>query len=147
DLQGGTILVYKIRPDADRHAPLNLDELTTALKKRLDPDGLKSYQIRALAGDEVEIIMPRSDERDVDDVKRRISIVGQLKFRIVADRRKHSDEIQMAEKQWPESSTTPHLLIGRDQTVLAEFVPFGKWVPAVDKEVIDLGKAVDWSKK
>src|SRR5437763_14379847 len=47
DLQGGTILVYKVRPDAERHG-INMDELTTALKKRLDPDGLKSYQIRSL---------------------------------------------------------------------------------------------------
>jgi SecD/SecF fusion protein len=146
DLQGGTILVYKIRPDAEHHGPLNMDELTTALKKRLDPDGLKSYQIRGLGGDEVEIIMPRSDERDVDDVKRRISTVGQLKFRIVADRRKHNEPMSMAERQWPENSNAKRLLIGRENTILAEFVPYGKWVPAIEKEIVDQGKAVDWSK-
>src|SRR5829696_3203697 len=95
DLQGGTILVYKVRSDVNT-SNLDMEELTTALKKRLDPDGLKSYQIRGLGGDEVEIIMPRSDLSDVDDVKRRISTVGQLKFRIIADRRRHPNEIAMA---------------------------------------------------
>jgi len=145
DLQGGTILVYKIRPDAEQHG-INMDELTTALKKRLDPDGLKSYQIRGLGSDEVEIIMPRSDERDVDDVKRRISTVGQLKFRIIADRRKHANEIALAERRWPANSTNKVLLIGDEKTTLAEFVPYGKWAPAVEKEIIDMGKAVDWTK-
>jgi SecD/SecF fusion protein len=145
DLQGGTILVYKIRSDVERIG-LDLDELTSALKRRLDPEGLKSYQIRVLGGDEVEIIMPRSDERDVDDVKRRISTVGQLKFRIVADRRKHAAEISLAERQWPENTTAKRLLIGDDKTTVAEFVPYGKWVPAVEQEVIEQGKAVDWNK-
>ena len=145
DLAGGTILEYKVKEDPDRRgAGIDMSELTSALKKRLDPSGLKNYVIRGLGADHSEIIMPRADMSDVDLVKRTISTVGQLKFRIVADRRKHSIEIDMARTQWDASRAKR---IGKDEVVLAEFVPYGVYKPTANEEFKKQGEKLAWPEK
>jgi preprotein translocase subunit SecD len=62
DLVGGTILVYevdltKVQGGKNNYKP---DEMTTALKRRVDPNDLLNVTIRALPGDppRVEVILP-----------------------------------------------------------------------------------------
>lgn len=132
DLKGGTILIYKITED-EGGSVLKMDELIAALKRRLDPSGLQNYVIRPLGSDQVEIIMPDAVSGDVDLVKRRISTVGDLQFRIVAQRKRHGAFMEMAEQQWPENKK----VVGtgpEGETVLATFVPYGIWLPIVDNE-------------
>jgi SecD/SecF fusion protein len=133
DLSGGTILIYRVQNPAN----VNLEEMLPALKERLDPAGLKNYVIRPLGNDRIEIVMPKAEIDEVENVKLRISTVGQLDFRIVADRRKHGVVIESAEEYWDQK----RLQVGKE----AFFVPYGVWEPVLkagtsaDKELVDKG--------
>src|SRR3954463_5448011 len=89
DLSGGTILVYEAVKE-NLSSNFNLDELISALKHRVDPSGIKEIPIRKIGSNRLEIILP-ADE-DVDEVKRLLTDVGALDFRILANR-KHDQAI------------------------------------------------------
>lgn len=89
DLSGGTILVYEANKE-NLNASFNMDELISALKHRVDPDGIKEIPIRKIGSNRLEIILP-ADE-DVDEVKRLLTDVGALEFRILANR-KHDGQV------------------------------------------------------
>lgn len=119
DLSGGTILVYEVDRE-NQVEDFNMDNLVNSLKERLDPKGMFNYSIRALGVNQVEIIMPRAHEEDVDRVKQLISTVGQLQFMMVANRRFHDSVMDIASGQWPAKRR-----IGES----AEFIRFGVWLP------------------
>jgi SecD/SecF fusion protein len=134
DLTGGTILVYRVQdPSA-----VNINEMMPAIKNRLDPAGLKNFVIRPLGNDRIEIVMPEAKPEEVKDIKYRVSTVGQLEFRIVADRRRHSTELDMGANAWEQKE----LRKGK-----AFFIPYGVWVPIpkvgpnADPELIEKAKA------
>lgn len=136
DLSGGTILIYQVGEGTEGEVAPNVEKLLPALKERLDPAGLFNYIIRGLGTDRIEIVMPRAINEDVDRVKRLISTVGQLQFKIVANRKKHSDLIDRAEINWPNK------LVGKEGV----FVRFGAWVPmdttlAANQELVEKAKA------
>ena len=58
--------------------------MISAIKRRVDPSGTKEVTIRRY-GDSIEIIIPRAGPDDLEYIKRRITDLGQLEFRIVAD--------------------------------------------------------------
>ena len=90
DLNGGTILHYKnMTQDVDSN------ELAAALKKRIDPDGMANVTIRTLGvnKDQIEIIVPNTDESQVDMLKQRIGKIGSLEFRITANTYDNKDVI------------------------------------------------------
>jgi SecD/SecF fusion protein len=89
DLSGGTILVYKVQPRSGSRA-YTMDDLISALKKRADPTGVKEIPIRKIGGDRIEIILPRASDAEVEEVKRKLTDVGALEFRILANR-KHNE--------------------------------------------------------
>ncbi len=108
DLAGGVTLIYELQdaPTAVQNAqqqPQNSNssnnlnqqmksggrqfsfgDLIGALKKRLDPDGTKEITIREY-GPAVEIIIPSVGEDEMEFVKQKITDLGKLEFRIVAD--------------------------------------------------------------
>jgi SecD/SecF fusion protein len=105
DLAGGITLVYELAEtpqattdesagspstgDADGQVrsagrQFQLAELVGALKLRLDPDGTKEITIREY-GPAIEIIIPQTGPDEMEFVKRRITDLGQLEFRITAD--------------------------------------------------------------
>jgi len=104
DLAGGITLVYELAEvpaeakaeEAARRAEngdkqiraggreFSVRELIGALKKRLDPDGTKEITIREY-GPAIEIIIPQTGPDEMEYVKRRITDLGQLEFRITAD--------------------------------------------------------------
>ena len=82
DLSGGTILVY----EAENLPPgFNMDELIAALKKRADPNGIKEIPIRNIGGNRIEIILPLASNEEVEEVKKMLTDVGSLEFRILAN--------------------------------------------------------------
>ena len=81
DLSGGTILVYKVK-DENLSANFNMNELISALKNRVDPQGTLEIPIRKIGTNRLEIILPASEE--VENVKRMLTNVGALEFRILA---------------------------------------------------------------
>ncbi|MFO0946309.1 MAG: protein translocase subunit SecD [Planctomycetota bacterium] len=118
DLSGGTILIYNAGGQGEKSS-IDVEKLLPALKERLDPAGLFNYVIRPLDNNRIEIVMPRAITEDVERVKRLISTVGQLQFKIVANRKKHLDLIERAEINWPNK------LVGKEGV----FVRYGKWTP------------------
>ncbi len=105
DLAGGITLVYELADAPSDSAAgrmatrssngdggqirsggreFSVAELIGALKKRLDPDGTKEITIREY-GPAIEIIIPQTGPDEMEFVKRRITDLGQLEFRITAD--------------------------------------------------------------
>jgi SecD/SecF fusion protein len=82
DLSGGTILVYEAE---NLPAGFNMDELIAALKKRADPEGVKEIPIRKIGGNRIEIILPQASNEEVEEVKKMLTDVGSLEFRILAN--------------------------------------------------------------
>ncbi len=87
DLSGGTILVYEVKADPNNAGKVNLDDLIAALKRRLNPEGVLDIPIRKLGNNRIEIIYPKATAEDVEEVKRKITNVGSLEFRILANER------------------------------------------------------------
>src|SRR4051812_4951966 len=93
DLSGGTILVYEASKE-NLSASFNMNDLISALKHRIDPQGIKEIPIRMIGGNRLEIILP-ADE-DVDEVKRLLTDVGALKFRILSNRKHDQGAVDRA---------------------------------------------------
>jgi SecD/SecF fusion protein len=92
DLSGGTILVYEV----DRKnvpSGFNMDDLISALKKRADPEGVKEIPIRNVGPDRIEIILPQATPEEVEEVKKMLTDVGMLEFRILANRKHTPDDV------------------------------------------------------
>ena len=87
DLSGGTILVYGVKKDATSSSNANLDELIAALKRRINPQGVEDIAIRKVGNDRIEIVLPKKSTDEVDDIKRKLTNVGSLEFRILANHR------------------------------------------------------------
>ena len=106
DLAGGITIIYELqdapktvattdpKQNADPgSAPvlksggteLTMDKLIGGLKRRLDPDGTKEISIRPYGSGAVEIIIPEVSPVEMEFVKDKITKLGQLEFRIVAD--------------------------------------------------------------
>jgi SecD/SecF fusion protein len=95
DLSGGTILVYEVVRE-NLPPQFDIDELITALKKRADPEGVKEIPIRNIGGNRIEIILPQSSNEDVEEVKKMLTDVGSLEFRILANQKDDKDAITRA---------------------------------------------------
>ncbi len=83
DLSGGTILVYEVKRGSS--TDFKMDDLIASLKRRVNPEGIQDIPIRKVGGNRVEVILPQADANKVDDIKRMITDVGQLEFRILAN--------------------------------------------------------------
>ena len=102
DLAGGITLIYELQDapkvtqtsaQQQKGVPqqvksggreFSVNELIGSLKRRLDPDGTKEITIREY-GPAVEIIIPQVGQDEMEFVKQKITALGQLEFRIVAD--------------------------------------------------------------
>lgn len=95
DLSGGTILVYEVSRDS-LSSGFNMDELIAALKQRADPQGVRETPIRKVGGNRIEIILPKASPEEVEEVKKMLTDVGSLEFRILANRKHDSEAIARA---------------------------------------------------
>jgi SecD/SecF fusion protein len=95
DLSGGTILVYEVDRQNQSRA-VNMSELIAALKKRADPEGVKEIPIRQIGGGRLEIILPQASPEDVEEIKKMLTDVGSLEFRILANRKHDLDKFSAA---------------------------------------------------
>jgi SecD/SecF fusion protein len=111
DLAGGTILVYEInlerkknREDVARAAgqtvePIDMNALAAQIKRRIDPTDIKNVTVRPIGDTRFEIILPfpspfanpssgqkeNLTAEEIQEVKRLISQMGVLEFRILAN--------------------------------------------------------------
>jgi len=95
DLRGGYVVIFEVQqPDPDRAVPM--DRLVAAIKKRVDPSGVKEISIRPYGENRIEIIIPEVDEEERQRIEQRISRAGTLEFRIIANQQDHADLIEQA---------------------------------------------------
>ena len=96
DLSGGTILVYEVNSTGTAAGSVNLGELITALKRRINPEGVEDIAIRQVGNNRIEIVLPKKSADEVEEVKRKITNVGSLEFRILANHKHDSGVIDRA---------------------------------------------------
>jgi SecD/SecF fusion protein len=109
DLSGGTILVYEV--DAARQKTnIDIDELISAIKRRINPDGMKDIMIRPIGSNRVEVIYPEATSEDVENTKRSITDQGLLQFRILATLKHEklllADAMKENFREWPNKKTS-----------------------------------------
>ncbi len=112
DLVGGTDLEYEIDTSRWKNEtpPEDYDasKLAAKLKQRIDPADLKNVTIRPIGKTRIEIILPfgggsrgktkNFTQNDVDQVKERISQVGNLRFTILANNRDDEEAFAATEQ-------------------------------------------------
>src|SRR4051794_36015535 len=103
DLSGGTILVYQVKESSQ--SDYKLDDLIAALKRRVNPEGVVDVPIRKVGSNRIEIILPEATPEEVEDVKSKLTTVGSLEFRILANK-KH-DEAAISRAMQPKGLTNP----------------------------------------
>lgn len=145
DLAGGITLVYEVAntqkaattDTKDGKTPVTTDvksenrgrkgqpefsitDLISALKERVDPTGTREVTVRAY-GNAVEIIIPKQAQDELEFIKRRITDVGQLEFRITADPKYKKDQpiIELAKLAPPAQKE-----IYQGETPVAEWVAY-----------------------
>ena len=99
DLSGGSILVYEVDEQSKEPGTIvDMDKLVQAVTKRVNPGGVKEVTIRPYGVNQIEIIIPKADEAELDRIKNKISSTGLLEFRITANERDHANLIELAKK-------------------------------------------------
>lgn len=96
DLVGGFTLNYRIDRTKTDNAHVNMEELVAAITKRVNPGGTKEVVVRPYGGDEIEIIIPDATQEELASIKRTITSLGALEFRITANDRDHASIIAQA---------------------------------------------------
>jgi SecD/SecF fusion protein len=96
DLSGGTILVYAVNTSAVGAGNFKIDELITALKRRINPEGVLDIPIRNIGTSRIEVILPKATSEKVEEVKRKMTNVGSLEFRILANHKTDASAIERA---------------------------------------------------
>ena len=107
DLEGGDILVYEVDRETLKEQGTQAltqgvrNRLIEAISNRINPSGTKEIIVRQYGDWQIEIIIPKVDRREVEQIKKLISTAGSLEFRIVAKRNHapHEYVINLAETQ------------------------------------------------
>jgi protein-export membrane protein SecD len=132
DLSGGVILVYEVD---EKETEVDMDALVTALKRRINPSGVKEVVIRQYGDRQVEIIIPEVQSDEIEYLKMLITKSGALKFRIMAEKDIDDQRLfQLAQKQ--EEDARENGLDPSDQVYDGEEL-IGEWVRVAKVEGSD----------
>ena len=132
DLSGGVILVYEVD---EKETEVDMDALVTALKRRINPSGVKEVVIRQYGDRQVEIIIPEVQSDEIEYLKMLITKSGALKFRIMAEKAIDDQRLfQLAQKQ--EEDARENGLDPSDQVYDGEEL-IGEWVRVAKVEGSD----------
>ncbi|MBN1396145.1 MAG: protein translocase subunit SecD [Pirellulales bacterium] len=97
DLSGGAYLVYQVDPAQKMPGKsVDMDELIRAVKRRVDPSGVKEINIIKYGNEQIEVTIPEVEEEEVERIKSLITTTGNLQFRILANTRRHKDLVERA---------------------------------------------------
>ena len=102
---------------------VDMDNLIAAIKRRVNPSGVKEITIREAGVGQIEIIVPEVDETEVERLKRIINDIGTLEFRIMANERDHGPQIQRAQR--PENANK-YKIYDDERNLVAWWVPVSK---------------------
>jgi SecD/SecF fusion protein len=127
DLSGGVILIYEVEQEDFKE----MDKLVSAVGRRVNPGGIKEVTVRPYGEREIEIIIPKADEGELERTKKIIAQQGQLEFRIVADDRYDKPTMDLARE--PRFKKPKSIVYDTDKND-----PEAKWVPVVPDEGVRL---------
>ena len=134
DKVGGTRLVYEV-DQMNAPASWEMDKLVRVLTLRLDPAGNAGVKVRALGDNRVEILIPKIDDPvRLSAIKERITIVGLLEFRIIANERHDAFAIRQA-RQMLEDNEEPAAPSYYEWVELADPGSFGPQGRSPDESV------------
>ncbi len=119
DLAGGITLVYELAPSSGNEVPIGT--LIDALKQRVDPTSTREVTIRQRGSNAVEIIIPKTGADALQYVKRTITEMGQLEFRITAEPNR-ADKKDVIEKAKTLTAGQKDVMIGGQKK--AEWVTY-----------------------
>jgi SecD/SecF fusion protein len=111
DLKGGTTFIAQVVKEGDE--TIELDQVITQLKSRIDPSGVYEIVLRPLGSDKIEIIIPDVDNEEAERIWKRVTKTGLLQFMIVSDSSfpKH----RLAQKAAKEQAAKPLPNMRRDE--------------------------------
>ncbi|GAX59766.1 preprotein translocase subunit D [Candidatus Scalindua japonica] len=84
DLRGGSELLYKIKVDESEKRSGLTDEIIALLEKRIDPQGVLEYRLQQQGMRRILIQVPGATQSDIESLKKRITRLGKLEFRLAA---------------------------------------------------------------
>ncbi|MCA9191628.1 MAG: protein translocase subunit SecD [Planctomycetales bacterium] len=159
DMQGGTLLVYDIVDDGSGNR-IDPGSLASALSNRINPSGTKEITIRPRGADQIEIIVPATDELELQKTKELLQNAGQLQFRIVANSRDHLDIIQLAKNQAASDDPAVRLstkitdsegqvvgmwvTVGKDEDTVENIHPLKSFIPGDTVRNRDTGEIITY---
>jgi SecD/SecF fusion protein len=140
DLKGGYIMIWQIDEAAQAEqkalagstAPAESEEtsdragLIEALKRRLNPDGLKEMSIRKYGLNEIEIIVPETDPAEIQKLKDQILAQGFLEFLILAERSSDAALFEAAREQAASQTGRPATLVKEGDSIIGKWVKVGR---------------------
>ncbi len=145
DLSGGVILIYEVDQEktvksakaqeesdlAEGQEPVDIPALVQALARRINPSGVMEVVIRPYGASQVEIIIPKVTENEIEEIKKTIVASGYLKFQILANEQDHRPIIELAEaaKNSPIPSVRADTQIRDGERVVAEWVRIAREEP------------------
>jgi len=84
DLRGGSELLYKIKAEEGELHPGLTDEIIALLEKRIDPQGVLEYRLQQQGMRRILIQVPGATKSETESLKKRITRLGKLEFRLAA---------------------------------------------------------------
>ena len=99
DLSGGVILIYEVDQTklTEEFTKEMMDKLIESVSRRVNPGGQKEVTIRPYGKEQIEIIVPKAEEGEVQQIERTISRTGSLEFRILANTKDNKDLMELAQ--------------------------------------------------
>lgn len=91
------VLLYEVDPDSLlKGQKVNLDELVTTIKRRVNPAGNDEILVRPGATERIEIIISKIEKEKLEHLKRLIVWSGSLEFRVLASEHANKDLAEQA---------------------------------------------------
>ncbi|MFW6188821.1 MAG: protein translocase subunit SecD [Planctomycetota bacterium] len=86
DVAGGTELLYELKPEKGEEISGKVANTIKILKQRIDPSNVKEYRIQDQGQDRILIQVPAATTAEVEQLKRRLTRMGKLQFKVAAPR-------------------------------------------------------------
>ncbi len=157
DLAGGTNLVYQVDREemekkknelvdegqatgqGDQVTGQVMDQMVTAVSRRLNPSGVEEITVRKVGADRIEVIIPKASPEVVERKKRQMTRLGSLEFALLANRRDHGASVI---KEIDESNNPNKDLLREDGSLWAGWRAVGVNANGTPKEVGVEGEVV-----
>jgi SecD/SecF fusion protein len=112
DLAGGTNMVFAVDEAAanatgKKITPEVMSKIEESVRKRINPSGVEEVTVRKVGQNRIEIIIPGADPEKAQQIKERITNLGELEFALLANDVENRDLLDLARK--PENANKTEL--------------------------------------